>query len=388
MDNSHEGQSLARTRRQYLGLLSVSAIGAAAGCSEEGDEDEDGGDGETENESEDTDAVDGSDGDVNDGDDGGGEDGEDDDKKKPEPPTFELTVSPLPAVTVGNDTNVDIAIKNTGEREATQTVTVTVNGDTVTEESVTLAPGERTSISPLITAPFTADDYDVTVTTDTDENTVTLMVEEQSYSESDELLFMADLGDRETPYFDAGHQTISDSGAVVTEPVYFGGGMHAFIYEHDGDRNFIVEAYDDSTDENTALIVNKIGSVTGTTALPAEPGDYYFDVDADGNWSITIAQPLALKEDIRLPPAGASGEGPAVVGPIKLDGGVTASGSHTGERNFIVEVYDEAAMPGFNDSELVFNEIGEFEGETVVQYEGIVWIDVEADGEWTLEFED
>lgn len=37
--------------------------------------------------------------------------------------------------------------------------------------------------------------------------------------------------------------------------------------------------------------------------------------------------------------------------------------------------------------DLIFNEIGEFEGSSTARTEGIVWIDVNADGNWTLEIE-
>jgi len=37
--------------------------------------------------------------------------------------------------------------------------------------------------------------------------------------------------------------------------------------------------------------------------------------------------------------------------------------------------------------ELVFNEIGSFSGETAFSFNNVGWIDVNADGSWSVEFE-
>lgn len=181
-------------------------------------------------------------------------------------------------------------------------------------------------------------------------------------------------------YFDDGGDTIDGSGQTVVDDISLGGALTAVLFEHDGERNFIAEL----EGPNDELLVNEIGSITGATAVPTEAGEYIIDVDADGDWSLTIAQPFAPDEEIRTPPVEASGEGHDVVGPVEIDETVTIAGSHDGERNFIVQGYDEDAS-GRLAGELVFNEVGEFEGETRADPRGIVWFDVEADGEWTLE---
>lgn len=58
-------------------------------------------------------------------------------------------------------------------------------------------------------------------------------------------------------------------------------------------------------------------------------------------------------------------------------------GSHTGESDFIVEA--RTAEGGLGSWDLVFNEIGEFEGSSTTRTEGVAWIDINADGDWTLE---
>lgn len=146
--------------------------------------------------------------------------------------------------------------------------------------------------------------------------------------------------------------------------------------------NFIVNL-DGPTEE---LLVNEIGSTSGVAAVPTEFGDYVFDIDADGPWSITVGQPFAPPEEVRTVPNEASGQGPAVVGPLEIEDQVTVSGEHCGESNFIVNAYDEGDSGTF-DGELIFNDIGEVDDATLVDYPGIIWFDIEADGEWSLSIE-
>lgn len=187
--------------------------------------------------------------------------------------------------------------------------------------------------------------------------------------------------------YDDGREQFSGSGQTVTDSFSHGGPAMVVVFEHDGSSNFIVELVNAETGETEEILVNKIGETSGAIAIPAGSSDEYrLNIDADGAWSIEVAEPLPQEGDIEQLPAEASGTGPDVVGPIELNGNTVVSGEHNGESNFIVRAVDELAM--FNsDQELIFNEIGQFEGETLARYEGVVWISVEADGEWSLEFE-
>ncbi|MFC7230715.1 hypothetical protein ACFQMM_03615 [Saliphagus sp. GCM10025308] len=187
-------------------------------------------------------------------------------------------------------------------------------------------------------------------------------------------------------YHDSNAQTLSGSGQTVTDTITLGGAFTAFDYEHDGGSNFQVEIINEETGETEEYLVNEIGAVDGVTGVGLPDGSYRLDVNADGDWEITVAQPFPEDSEIHSLPAEASGEGNDVVGPIELEGNTVVSGKHSGESNFIVEVVDEDAT-SFLDGEIIFNEIGEFEGETHVSYEGVVWVVVEADGNWELEFD-
>ncbi|QLK25388.1 hypothetical protein HYG81_15035 [Natrinema zhouii] len=205
---------------------------------------------------------------------------------------------------------------------------------------------------------------------------------EPDNSEPAEFQSIREVDDR----YDYETEMLEGSGQTVTDEFSVAGGPTVFIFEHNGESNFIVELINAETGEVETIPVNEIGTTDGAVAVPLGPGDYYFDVDADGSWSVEVAEPLAPPEAVVDTPAEVSGEGMDVVGPIETDGRVTVSGEHNGEENFIVHLIDETAMDRYGQT-LVFNEIGEFQGETSVRNDGGAWVAVDADGEWTLEFE-
>jgi len=188
-------------------------------------------------------------------------------------------------------------------------------------------------------------------------------------------------------YYDETATELSGSGQTVTNSFDHPGGLLVMDYEHDGSSNFIVEVYDEESGERVDIPINKIGSIDAATGVPLEAGEYSFDIDADGAWSVTRANPDVPDEDIQAPPASVSGEGPDVVGPIEFDGSFTATGSHSGDGNFIVWVRNEAEGDQFSGTN-VFNEIGEVDNaENRESHSGVAWVVVDADGEWELAFE-
>jgi len=74
---------------------------------------------------------------------------------------------------------------------------------------------------------------------------------------------------------------------------------------------------------------------------------------------------------------------PEVHGPFEFDGSHVATGSHSGEANFQVHVYPAEGSFG----ELVFNEVGQYDGETTFRHSGVGWVAVQAGGDWSLELE-
>ena len=174
-------------------------------------------------------------------------------------------------------------------------------------------------------------------------------------------------------------QSFSGSGESVEQGITIEGGLTVVEATHDGSSNFQVTLEDDS--EYGELFVNVIGGFDGAQAAYVDSGEYLLDVTGDGEWTVDIVQPRASSGD-ELPQS-FSGDSPAVVGPLEFSGTGIATGTHEGEGNFQVAIFEQ----GGTFQTLVFNEIGEFEGETTYNASGVGWVDINADGSWSLEIE-
>lgn len=145
---------------------------------------------------------------------------------------------------------------------------------------------------------------------------------------------------------------------------------------HNGERNFAISVLDASNETTGELLVNTIGTYSGTTAwgINAFGEGARLQVTADGAWTITIS-PMGS-----APTVAESGTGDAV---FLYDGGAAAlTATHDGERNFaILEETSETFNMG-----LLVNEIGTYSG-TVPLSAGPSVITVTADGNWTLAIE-
>jgi len=173
-----------------------------------------------------------------------------------------------------------------------------------------------------------------------------------------------------------------DEGATVTDEFELEGGVTIAEAVHEGESNFIVELV--PTDGKlTELLINVIGENDGASGVLADPGEYVLDVDADGEWEIDILQPDPAEANAEALPIELEGDGPTWDGPFIFEGLAQATGSHEADGNFIVEILTQDAM----FPELVFNEIGQFEGETTFDVLGPGFITVEAAGPWTVTME-
>lgn len=173
-------------------------------------------------------------------------------------------------------------------------------------------------------------------------------------------------------------QTFEGSGAEVREGINIQGGITVVTGSHDGESNFQVKL---AGGEYDAHFINVIGQFDGAQAdLVGQGDDYILDVNADGNWTLEITQPRATT-GTGLPTT-IEGQGPSVHGPIEFGGTGVAAGSHDGESNFQAVIYPAEGDFG----EHVFNEIGEYSGETSYSLSGLGWVDVNADGAYSIDF--
>lgn len=183
-----------------------------------------------------------------------------------------------------------------------------------------------------------------------------------------------------TPPEDIPPQNFSGVGSKVEEGVEIHTGLVVVSANHTGESNFAVLLVSQKSDARE-LFVNEIGSYTGENAALMEEGTYVLDVRADGEWDIEINQPRSVNGDPL--PQSLSGNHDAVEGPFMFTGNHIARGTHSGEGNYNAIVYP----PKGQFPELIFNEIGQFDGETTFTFSGIGWVGIGRDGNWSLELE-
>src|SRR5262249_23537079 len=134
--------------------------------------------------------------------------------------------------------------------------------------------------------------------------------------------------------------------------------------------NFIVRMFRGSSSEG---IANEIGRYRGQKPIIGrEP--VMFDVQADGNWTITI-EPIQ-----RGGQAAVSGSGDKVSGLLAPPKTGPWEISHDGKSNFIVRLICAEESQG------VQNEIGKVSGSRIIRFpaKGPCFWHVQADGNWSL----
>jgi hypothetical protein len=188
--------------------------------------------------------------------------------------------------------------------------------------------------------------------------------------------------------------SMSGTGDKVSEKFELQAGVTIFHMTHSGSANFIVTLYND-TGEYVELLANEIGSYDGSTligvkvgnTLFAEPGKHYMQVEADGAWNIIVEQPRVSSGS--AVPLTLTGSGPQASTPINLQSGVVlVNMTHTGSSNFAVVLWADNG----DYVDLLANEIGVYSGEKAVTVNGglfnpspgIHWLDIDADGSWTI----
>ena len=178
-----------------------------------------------------------------------------------------------------------------------------------------------------------------------------------------------------------GPETFTGSGTSTEEGLELSVGPITVEYSHSGEANFIVtlltlegESFED------VFLANAIGSVEGSQVATVNAGGgHVLNVEADGEWEITLEQPSSPQPEPL--PIDANGEGPSYIGPFDFSGPTTFQGSHEGESNFIVT---PVPVDPSNIMVSIFNEIGQFEGETTARVSGLAYLNIQADGAWTL----
>lgn len=184
------------------------------------------------------------------------------------------------------------------------------------------------------------------------------------------------------PAADGESYEYSGSGNSVTDGFSTAGGLVVLHFEHDGDSNFQVQAV--SSDGEEEYLVNEIGSYDGEVALYLPSDDYRLDVTADGSWSADVTQPRFDENDLKDLPASADGEHAGWLGPIEFEGGeeVTFEIENDAQAGVWLATHEGEKV------DLLHNEIGPYEGSTLVTSSGHGLIIVETDSaDWKITIE-
>lgn len=149
---------------------------------------------------------------------------------------------------------------------------------------------------------------------------------------------------------------------------------------HDGSSNFIVWLKN-SAGEKEKLFANEIGTYDGNRYFGVTPGDYLLDIQADGQWNITLRQPRPQDPD----PAPVTFSGDRDNATAFFETGqrlLEVEMSHAGSSNFIVWLYDADGNQVMNFA----NVIGDYQGSRYFNPDpGVYVLDVVADGAWTID---
>jgi hypothetical protein len=154
--------------------------------------------------------------------------------------------------------------------------------------------------------------------------------------------------------------------------------------EHQGNANFIVDLLDQNGNSVAPMgVANVIGAFQGSTPVQiTRGGQHLLDVQAGGQWQITVEQPRAASAPKTTSFSGNSQQATEL---FELSGGLhRVQMTHQGDGNFIVDLLDE------NGASVVLmglaNEIGPFEGSRAMQVpdDGIYLFSVQANGPWTI----
>lgn len=171
------------------------------------------------------------------------------------------------------------------------------------------------------------------------------------------------------------------SGSNGSQPFDLDDGVLVATVSHEGSTIAVDVTDVDGSGRSENLMTS--GNSAGESIRSVERGTYGLEVDADGAWSIELSQPAVHAGDLSDLPVQTSGAGSAFVGPLWTEGDIRVETTHDGDGQFIVDGH------GADGSrEILVHQTGAFDNSRSYKAGGVVWLNVEADGNWTIEIVD
>ncbi|ELY57579.1 polysaccharide deacetylase family protein [Natronolimnohabitans innermongolicus] len=182
--------------------------------------------------------------------------------------------------------------------------------------------------------------------------------------------------------FEAGERhSVDGSGATETDTFELSEGLVTGEFTHDGDGSFEASVVPADGAGGERLVTRADGD--GESLAVVDGGSYRLEVDADGDWSIDLEQPEVHADDLESPPLEVTGTGSGTAGPLWAADDLSLGVTHDGDGAFVVDGVD--ADGGW---ERLVDQDGPFNAMRSYAAGGVCWIDVEADGDWSIEVTD
>ncbi|ELY99727.1 hypothetical protein C482_09587 [Natrialba chahannaoensis JCM 10990] len=193
-------------------------------------------------------------------------------------------------------------------------------------------------------------------------------------------------GDQQGLILEAGeNHSFGGIESNTTESFALEKGIVTADFSHDGDADLTVELVPagDTNGDDRVIPTTSTATQSGESIITVEEGTYQLEVDADGAWSLDLDQPEVHSDDLTALPTDVSGSGSSYVGPFDTEGNVSLDVTHDGDGLFMVDGYGADGR-----SEQLIHQNGTFDSSRSYSAGGAVWLNVEADGDWTIALSD
>jgi len=172
------------------------------------------------------------------------------------------------------------------------------------------------------------------------------------------------------------------NGRFTSQPFALEAGLTLAAAANSGANNLIVHLYDEHG-KKVVLLFNEIGPYQGSRGFEMlSAGQFVAEVQADGDWSLTLRQPRPTGAPAKLGPT--TGRGYTFTEFVQLEPGLhTLKFTHTGEGMFKAVLHNHE---GHRLESVVHVEGNYYDGVQPLRIEkaGIYFLNVRADGDWTI----